>query len=135
MVGYPGYMPFTDRIDYLAAMLANEGYAMAVERLLSSRFLRARSTCAPSRASCAAFPITGWRSAPWPSDIGASTPLTHALRERESINDLLEELCGARLTFNYARIGGVSFDAPEGWRERSCATSITWKATCRNGIA
>jgi NADH-quinone oxidoreductase subunit D len=33
-VSYPGYMPFTDRIDYLAAMFANEGYAMAVERLL-----------------------------------------------------------------------------------------------------
>ena len=43
-------------------------------------------------------------------DIGAYTPFTHALREREYINDLLEELCGARLTFSYMRIGGVAYD-------------------------
>jgi NADH-quinone oxidoreductase subunit D len=118
MVGYPGYMPFTDRIDYLAAMLANEGYAMAVERLLKlelpprAKYLRAIAgeLCRISNHWVAVGSMA--------ADIGASTPLTHALRERESINDLLEELCGARLTFNYARIGGVSFDAPEGWGEK-----------------
>ena len=117
-VSYPGYMPFTDRIDYLAAMLANEGYAMAVERLLKvevpprAKYLRAIAgeLCRISNHWVAVGTMA--------SDIGASTPLTHALREREAINDLLEELCGARLTFNYARIGGVSFDAPEGWREK-----------------
>jgi NADH-quinone oxidoreductase subunit D len=117
-VGYPGFMPFTDRLDYLAAMLANEGYAMAVERLLKveipprARYLRAIAgeLCRISNHWVAVGTMA--------SDIGASTPLTHALREREAINDLLEELCGARLTFNYARIGGVSFDAPEGWREK-----------------
>ena len=51
-------------------------------------------------------------------DIGAVTPFTHALREREYINDLLEELCGARLTFNYMRIGGVAWDLPPGWIEK-----------------
>jgi NADH-quinone oxidoreductase subunit D len=51
-------------------------------------------------------------------DIGAATPLTHALRERESINDLLEELCGARLTYNFLRIGGVAFDVPVGWTDK-----------------
>ena len=117
-VSYPGYMPFTDRIDYLAAMFANEGYAMAVERLLKvevpprAKYLRAIAgeLCRISNHWVAVGSMA--------ADIGASTPLTHALRERESINDLLEELCGARLTFNYARIGGVSFDAPEGWREK-----------------
>ena len=117
-VSYPGYMPFTDRIDYLAAMFTNEGYAMAVERLLKvevpprAKYLRAIAgeLCRISNHWVAVGSMA--------SDIGASTPLTHALRERESINDLLEELCGARLTFNYARIGGVSFDAPEGWREK-----------------
>jgi NADH-quinone oxidoreductase subunit D len=117
-VSYPGYMPFTDRIDYLAAMFANEGYAMAVERLLKvevpprAKYLRAIAgeLCRISSHWVAVGSMA--------ADIGASTPLTHALREREAINDLLEELCGARLTFNYARIGGVSFDAPEGWREK-----------------
>ena len=117
-VTYPGYMPFTDRIDYLAAMFANEGYAMAVERLLKidipprAKYLRAIAgeLCRISNHWVAVGTMA--------ADIGAATPLTHALRERESINDLLEELCGARLTFNYARIGGVSFDAPQGWGDK-----------------
>jgi NADH-quinone oxidoreductase subunit D len=54
-------------------------------------------------------------------DIGAMTPFLHALREREMINDLIEELCGARLTFNYMRIGGVAWDLPPGWREKALA--------------
>jgi NADH-quinone oxidoreductase subunit D len=118
LVTYPGYMPFTDRIDYLAAMFANEGYAMAVEKLLKieipprAKYLRviAGELC----RIASHFLAVGTMAA----DIGASTPLTHGLREREAINDLLEELCGARLTFNYARIGGVSFDAPEGWVDK-----------------
>ena len=118
MVPYPGYMPFTDRIDYLAAMFANEGYAMAVERLLGvevparAKYLRAIAgeLCRISNH----FISVGTMA----TDIGAATPLTHALRERESVNDLLEELCGSRLTFNYHRIGGVSFDAPAGWSDK-----------------
>src|SRR6266567_3049838 len=54
-------------------------------------------------------------------DIGAYTPFTHAIREREYINDLLEELCGARLTFHYMRIGGVGWDLPPGWRDKALA--------------
>ena len=54
-------------------------------------------------------------------DIGAFTPMLHGVRERETINDLIEELCGARLTYNYHRIGGVAFDMPEGWRDRVLA--------------
>jgi NADH-quinone oxidoreductase subunit D len=54
-------------------------------------------------------------------DIGASTPFTHAIREREYINDLIEEVCGARLTFNYMRIGGVAWDLPPAWREKAIA--------------
>ena len=52
------------------------------------------------------------------TDIGAVTPLVYALREREMLNDLLEALCGARLTYNYHRIGGVAFDIPEGWKDK-----------------
>jgi NADH-quinone oxidoreductase subunit D len=51
-------------------------------------------------------------------DVGALTPFPYALREREYINDFIEELCGARLTYNYHRIGGVSFDLPQGWRDK-----------------
>jgi NADH-quinone oxidoreductase subunit D len=51
-------------------------------------------------------------------DVGAVTPFPYALREREYINDFIEELCGARLTYNYHRIGGVSFDFPKGWDDK-----------------
>ena len=54
-------------------------------------------------------------------DIGATTPFFHAFREREKINDLLEELCGARLTYNYMRIGGVAWDLPPGFAEKCIA--------------
>jgi NADH-quinone oxidoreductase subunit D len=118
MVGYPGYMPFTDRIDYLAAMFTNEGYALAVERLLGvevpprAKYIRAIAgeLCRISSHFIAVGSMA--------TDIGASTPFTHALRERESINNLLEELCGARLTFNCHRIGGVAYDLPAGWADK-----------------
>ena len=116
--GYPGFMPYTDRIDYVAAMFANEGYAIAVEKLLKvevpprAQWLRAIS-CELCRIA-SHLVSTGTMA----SDIGATTPLVHALRERETVNDLLEALCGARLTYNYHRIGGVAFDLPEGWRDR-----------------
>ncbi len=117
-VGYPGFMPYTDRVDYVAAMFANEGYAIAVERLLKlevpprAQWLRAIS-CELCRVASHLVSIGSMAT-----DIGASTPLVHALREREGFNDLLEALCGSRLTYNYHRIGGVAFDLPHGWRER-----------------
>ena len=121
IVGYPGYMPYTDRIDYLAAMFANEGYAIAVEKLIKvevpkrAQYLRAIS-CELNRIASHLVSIGTMAT-----DIGAVTPLVYALREREAINDLLEALCGARLTYTYHRIGGVAFDMPEGWRDKVLA--------------
>jgi NADH-quinone oxidoreductase subunit D len=117
IVTYPGYMPYTDRIDYLAAMFANEGYALAVEKLLGlqvpprAQYLRAIS-CELNRI--ASHLVSAGTMA---MDIGAVTPFPYALREREWINDLLEALCGARLTYNYHRIGGVAFVMPDDWME------------------
>lgn len=118
IVGYPGFMPYTDRIDYVAAMFANEGYAIACERLLKievpqrAQYLRAVSgeLCRIASHLVSVGTMT--------MDIGAFTPMLHGIRERETINDLIEELCGARLTYNYHRIGGVAYDMPEGWRDR-----------------
>jgi NADH-quinone oxidoreductase subunit D len=117
--GYPGFMPYTDRIDYVAAMFANEGYAIAVERLLKievparAQWLRAISgeLCRIASHLVSVGTMT--------MDIGAITPMVHGLREREAINDLIEALCGARLTYNYHRIGGVAYDLPEGWKDRT----------------
>jgi NADH-quinone oxidoreductase subunit D len=118
MVQYGQFMPYTDRIDYVAAMFANEGYALAVEKLLKieapprAQWLRAVS-CELCRIASHLVAVGAMAS-----DIGASTPLVHALRERETLNDLIEALCGARLTYNYHRVGGVAFDMPAGWSER-----------------
>jgi NADH-quinone oxidoreductase subunit D len=118
-VGYPGFMPFTDRVDYVAAMFPNEGYAVAVERLLKleipprAQWLRAIS-CELCRIASHLVGVGTMTM-----DIGAFTPMLHGVREREALNDLIEALCGARLTYNYHRIGGVAFDLPEGWRDRT----------------
>jgi NADH-quinone oxidoreductase subunit D len=118
IVTWVGYMPYTDRVDYVAAMFANEAYACAVEKLLGveppprAQYLRAIS-CELNRISSHLIAIGTMAM-----DCGAVTPFPWALRERENINDLIEALCGARLTFNYHRIGGVAFDLAPGWAER-----------------
>src|SRR5512132_4237245 len=115
IVTFNGFMPYTDRIDYLAAMFANEGYAIAVEKLMNlqvpprAQYLRAIS-CELNRIASHLISVGSMAM-----DIGAVTPFPYALRERESINDLIEALCGARLTYNYHRIGGVAFDMPDDW--------------------
>jgi NADH-quinone oxidoreductase subunit D len=112
---YQGYMPYTDRVDYLAAMFANEAWAMACEKLMDiavpprAQYLRVIS-CELNRIASHMIAVGAMAM-----DLGAITPFPYALREREAINDLIEELCGARLTYNYHRIGGVSFDFPKGW--------------------
>jgi NADH-quinone oxidoreductase subunit D len=112
---YPGFMPYTDRVDYLAAMFANESWATACEKLMDikvpprAQYLRVMS-CELNRIASHMISLGAMAM-----DVGAVTPFPYTLREREFINDLIEELCGARLTYNYHRIGGVSFDYPTGW--------------------
>lgn len=113
-IPYPGFMPYTDRVEYLAAMFANEAYASAVEKLLGLEVPRRASylrviSCELCRIA-SHFVGVGTMT----MDIGAFTPFTHWIRERETINDFTERLCGARLTYNYHRIGGVSADMPVG---------------------
>ena len=118
-VGYHGFMPYTDRVDYVAAMFCNQGWAMVCERL-------AGITVPPRSEYCRVIAAEFTRIAShllavgtMILDIGAATPFFHAFREREKINDLFEELCGARLTYNYMRIGGVAWDLPPGFVDRS----------------
>ncbi len=112
-VTYPQFMPFTDRVDYLAAMNCNQGYAMAVERLMGievpPRAEYIRVIVAELNRIASHLVAVG----SFGMDIGAVTPFVFALREREKINDILEMLCGARLTYNYIRIGGISQDLPD----------------------
>jgi NADH-quinone oxidoreductase subunit D len=99
-------------------MFANECWAAACEKLMGievpkrAQYLRVIS-CELNRISSHMIALGATAM-----DIGAITPFPWALREREYVNDFIEELCGARLTYNYHRIGGVSFDMPPGWRDK-----------------
>src|SRR2546430_2165071 len=112
---YNGYMPYTDRVDYIAAMFANQGWAMAVERLLGMQIPKRAEYCRVIACELNRISSHLISVGTMATDIGAVTPFPYALRERESINDLIEMLCGARLTYNYHRIGGVAFDMPDDW--------------------
>lgn len=113
---YPMIIVLTDRDDYLSAMNNNWGYCLAIEKLLKveipqrAEYIRMIVGELNRIASHMVFYGT------FGIDIGAFTPFLHAFgRDREEILDLFEEICGARITYNFVRVGGVMLDAPEGW--------------------
>jgi NADH-quinone oxidoreductase subunit D len=112
---YNGFMPYTDRIDYVAAMSANFVWALAVEKLGGYEVTRRAELLRIITNELGRISSHLVAVGTMAMDIGAVTPFPYALRERERVNDLLEEICGARLTFNYHRIGGVGWDMPAGW--------------------
>ncbi|MFC0525248.1 NADH-quinone oxidoreductase subunit D [Pontibacillus salicampi] len=115
---YTQIIPYTDRMDYLSAMTNNYVICHAVETMMEleiperGEYLRVIAMELGRIASHLVWFGT------YLLDIGAVSPFLYAFRERELIINLLSELCGARLTFNYMRIGGVKWDAPPGWIDR-----------------
>jgi NADH-quinone oxidoreductase subunit D len=105
----------TDRMDYVAAATNNVGYCQTVEKLMSvevprrARYIRT-ALCELQRIASHCL----WLGT-HAMDIGAMTVFLYAFRERELILDLFEEYCGARLTYNSMRIGGLPLDIPIGW--------------------
>lgn len=108
----------TDRWDYVSAMPNNLVFCLATEKLLNiqvserANYLRVLM-CELNRISSHLLFFGTYGI-----DIGAFTPFLHAFREREMVLDLFESACGARMTFNYIRIGGVMADLPAGWTEK-----------------
>ncbi len=117
-VGYHGFMPYTDRVDYVAAMFCNQGWGMVCEKLAGITVPKRGEYCRVIAAELNRISSHLLSVGTMILDIGAMTPFFHAFREREKINDLLEELCGARLTYNYMRIGGVAWDLPPNYAEK-----------------
>ena len=114
---YTQNIPFTDRTDYVAAMTGNLAYVLAVEKLCEiepperAHWLRTIMSELQRLASHSMAVGT------FANDCGTwQTPVMHMFREREKILDLFEMACGARLTTNYMRIGGVSRDVPPEFR-------------------
>ena len=117
-VGYHGFMPYTDRVDYVSAMQCNQGWAMVCERAAGIEVPRRGEFCRIIACELGRIASHLLSVGTMVMDIGGMTPFTHAIREREKVNNLLEDLCGARLTFNYMRIGGVAWDLPPGYAEQ-----------------
>jgi NADH-quinone oxidoreductase subunit D len=106
-------IPFTDRMDYLAAMTGNLSYCIGVERLAGIEVPERAQYLRVIFAELQRIASHAMANGTFINDCGAwQTPLFYMFREREKILDLFEMTCGARLTLNYMRIGGVSADIP-----------------------
>lgn len=110
-------VPLTDRMDYLAPLIYNCAYVMAVEKLMG---IEVTERCKVVRVILMELDrIFGhllWLGTA-AIDVGAFTPFLYAFQERERIYTLHESLTGARITTSATRIGGMMADLPEGWAE------------------
>jgi NADH-quinone oxidoreductase subunit C/D len=107
---YQQIIPHTDRLDYVCSMLNNYAFVRAVEKLLNitipQRAEYIRTIVAEMQRIIGHLFWLGTQAL----DIGAMTVFFWTFREREVLLDMFEKLCGARLTLNYYRIGGVDAD-------------------------
>ena len=112
------YIPYTDRMDYLAGMNMNLAYSLAIEKLAGMKLHEKANVIRVivSEMGRIASHLVGMGA--YGLDLGTFSPFLYAFREREMILDLFEEVCGARLTYSYVTIGGVHDDLPEGWAGR-----------------
>ncbi|RNB82053.1 NADH-quinone oxidoreductase subunit D [Brevibacillus fluminis] len=117
-LNYTQIIPYTDRLDYVSAMTNNYVLCHAVETMLGlqiperAEFIRLIAM----ELNRVASHLVWWGT--YLLDIGAMGPFLYAFRDREKILDFFNELCGARMTFNYMRVGGVKWDVPPGWIDR-----------------
>ncbi len=117
-LSYRQFIYVTSRMDYLSSHINNHACALVVEKGLQVEV--------PSRAKVIRIILDEltriashelWWGA-MAMDLGAFTPFFHAFRERESINDIMEETCGARLTMNYIVPGGIMQDIHPNFQKR-----------------
>ena len=114
---YNQFIPYTDRLDYLAPLANNVHYVLAVEKLIGveekipERCQYIRTICCElARVSAHLLGLGAFAM-----DTGAFTVFLHTFTEREKIYYLIEALTGARFTTSYTRVGGLARDIPEGW--------------------
>jgi NADH-quinone oxidoreductase subunit D len=112
------YIPYTDRMDYLAAMNMNLGWSLVVEKLLNHELSEKAKHLRVIMAELGRIASHLVAMGAYGLDLGSFTPFLYAFREREKILDLFEEACGARLTYSYITPGGATGDLPKGWLQR-----------------
>jgi len=115
---YTQIVLLTDRMDYLAAITNNVGYVETVEKMMGlevpRRALYLRVVMSELQRIASHLVWLGTHAL----DLGAGTVFLYCFRERELILDLFEEYCGARLTYNSMRVGGMPQDIPPGWEQK-----------------
>ena len=118
---YTQFIPYTDRMDYLAPLSNNVAFAMAVEKLIdceiTPRARVIRVICCELARISAHLLWLGTQSI----DLGAVSIFFYTFQEREYLYDLFEALTGTRLTTSYTRVGGVFRDLPDGWVQNTRA--------------
>lgn len=115
---YNQFVPYTDRLDYLAPLANNVAYAIAVEKLAK---LEVPPRCQAIRVICCELARISSHLlglGVYAMDTGALTVFMYTFTEREKLYKLFEELTGARFTTSYTRVGGVTRDMPDGWMGR-----------------
>jgi NADH-quinone oxidoreductase subunit D len=116
---YAQFAPYTDRMDYVAAVTNGMGYVEAVEKLLGveipPRAQYTRMILAELQRIASHLLWLGTHAL----DLGAMTPVFYTFREREEILKIFEKYCGARLTTHAFRIGGLQYDLYDGF-EQDC---------------
>ncbi len=114
---YTQFIPYTDRLDYLAPLSNNVGFALAVEKLVGAkvppRCAAIRMLISEMSRISAHLLWLGTHAV----DLGAITVFMYTFREREVLYDFFEALTGTRLTTSYARVGGLTRDLPSGFLE------------------
>ncbi len=118
-ITYQQCLPYTDRMDYLASICNNIGYILACEKLLGIEDEipeRAKTTevilfeLGRIESHLVAIGTNAL-------DLGAMSAFLYCFKERERIYEILETVCGARLTTSYPRVGGLPLDLPENFEE------------------
>ena len=107
----------TDRLDYMSAMANNIGYCVAVEQLFGIKVPERAEYIRTILAEMTRISSHLLWLATHALDIGAMTVFLYCFREREWLLDLFEQICGARLTVSFPRVGGLRNDFPDGWLE------------------
>ncbi len=119
---YTQVIPYTDRLNYCSALVNNVAYCKTVEKLMGLevpertvyiRVIIMELQRIMDHLICVAANLV---------DLGALTNYWYFFNAREKLNDVIEALTGARLTYSYVRVGGLAWDLPEGFAEGVKAT-------------
>jgi NADH-quinone oxidoreductase subunit D len=135
----PQWIPYTDRMDYLAGMNMNLGWALAVEKLVKMEVPEKAMVLRVLIAEMGRIASHLVGMGAYGLDLGSFSPFLYAFREREIVLDLFEEVCGARLTYSYLTMGGATHDFPESitippglaaLTGKSPKLQLSWLAAC-----